>query len=439
MCYAIPGRVIELDGERATVDYFGERREALGNLFPVSLGEYVYAQGGVIIEKIPEAKAKEIISLWEERFFELKDIDAAGSSDTAHSGPPSGHADRSSELFYETLRKVESADSAVGLAREELKILLRADHADHIEALSSAANSVRQRLHDNACCVHGIIEFSNHCARSCHYCGINSGAKIKRYRMGTQEIIERARHSRDELGFRAIVLQSGEDDWYTEEILTEIVEGLRELGLLIFLSIGVRPIETYRRLYAAGARAVLLRFETANKETFEALRPGTTLDERVELLRGLKRAGYQIASGFLIGLPGETDDDLIDNILLAEELGIDMYSIGPFIPAEGTPLGEASPVNYKRAIKTIALSRLVDKGSKILVTSALETLSRRGKRMGLMAGANSLMLNVTPPALKELYTLYPGRVESDRGIKGEIEETVALLSEIGRAPSDIGL
>lgn len=431
MCYAIPGKIIKLEGERASVDYFGETREALANLFEVNIGDYVYAQGGVIIEKLHKAKAEEIISLWHERFEELKKVDKSLSkkentfSENTNDDP-----------LLEAIKKSAIFDI---ITRDEIKGILNSDDGKVLDGLVKSANRVRQELHDNACCVHGIIEFSNYCTNDCHYCGINKSASIERYRMSVDEIVVRAKYARDELNFKAIVLQSGEDAFYTEEKLTEIVDRIKNLGVLIFLSIGVRSVKTYENLYKAGARAVLLRFETSNRETFTRLRPGTSFEERIILLKELKRIGYQMASGFLIGLPGETDDDLINNILLAKELKTDMYSIGPFIPAIGTPLEKEKKVDYEKVIKTIALTRLIDKNSKILVTSALETLNKKGKKEGLLAGANSLMLNVTEPRLKELYSLYPGRVDKDKEIKEDIDETVKLLTEIGRAPSDIGL
>ena len=305
--------------------------------------------------------------------------------------------------------------------------------------ITTFANNFRQKEHDNACCVHGIIEFSNHCQSDCHYCGIRKSSDIGRYRMGPDEIIESARHAVKELGFKALVLQSGEDFSYDDDLLEHIVKEIRKLGVLIFLSIGMRDKPTYERLYKAGARAVLLRFETSDPALFSRMRPGTRLEERLGLIRELGSMGYLVATGFLIGLPGETSQTIADNILLTRSLGADMYSFGPFIPAKGTPLEDYNIVDRDIALKTIAACRLADKRSKILVTSALETIDMNTKKQGLLAGANSIMVNVTPEKYRKLYTLYPNRAGSNASVEENIKETVELLYSIGRAPTDLGV
>ena len=438
MCYAIPGRLVEINkdtnkaGDIGVVDYFGEKRNVLIDVDDVSVGDYVYAQGGVLIKKISEEEALEVLGFWKERFFELKkrDKELARVNDLEVSGK-----DMSGNVL-EILQKVNLKQV---ITKEDMRVLLKVQEENEIRLVYETANNVRQKDHDNACCVHGIIEFSNYCRNDCHYCGIRKSSDVERYRISEEEIIEVARTAVEKLGFKAVVLQSGEDEWYTEEKLVRIVKEIRELGVLVFVSVGVRPKETYARLYDSGARAVLLRFETSNKELFQKLRPGTNFEERIELIKYLKEIGYLIATGFLIGLPGEREDDLINNILLTKELNADMYSFGPLVPAGGTPLASLDLVDKNRVLKTIALSRFVDRRSKILVTTALETLGESAKKDGLMAGANSLMINVTPADYRNLYSLYPNRPDKDKEIKKIIDETLDLLYSIGRAPTDIGL
>jgi biotin synthase len=427
MCYAIPGRVTEIKKGIAVVDYFGEKRNVLCDFADVRIGEYVYAQGGVLISKIPAKEALEILEAWKEQFFQLKEVDRKTSM---------VHGDGASDNVLGVLQKVNTGKE---LNKDDALKLLKSEDKEDLRLLRETANNVRQKDHDNACCVHGIIEFSNNCGNDCLYCGIRRSASVKRYRMSPEEIIETARHAAKELGFKALVLQSGDDVWYDNDKLERIVREVRKLDVLIFLSIGLRSKETYRRLYDAGARAALLRFETSNREIFERCRPNTKLEERLDLIRHLKELGYVVATGFMIGLPGETDEDLVNNIMLTKELGADMYSFGPFIPTEGTPLEKERKPDISRTLKATALSRLMDRRSKILVTTALETVDKEAKKMGLLAGGNSLMINVTPMKYRNLYRIYADKAGNDRETEDNINDTIELLYSLGRAPTDLGL
>jgi len=324
MCYAIPGKLVEINDSIGVVDYFGEKRNVLIDS-DVNVGDYVYAQGGVLISKISEEEAREILIYWKDKFFELKEVDKelAKVEDI-----------KASDNLLGLLQKVNLGKD---LSKDELLFLLNLKDKDELKLLYETANNVRQKEHDNACCVHGIIEFSNYCNNDCFYCGIRKSKDIQRYRMTIDEIIKAAKEAVNEHGFRALVLQSGEDSWYDDEKLITIVKEIRKLGVLIFLSLGSRSKETYKKLYEAGARAALLRFETSNKELFSKLRPEKDFEERLELIKYLKELGYVIATGFIVGL-GETDDDIINNILLTKSFGSDMYSFGPLIPTKGTPL-----------------------------------------------------------------------------------------------------
>lgn len=427
MCYAIPGKVVELKDKVAVLDYFGEERNVLNEFGDIQIGDYVYAQGGVLINKISREEGVKTLDFWKEKFFELKKIDEKFSevSDL-----------KASDNILEILQKVNLGEE---LGEEDMLRLLSVEDKNELKLIYETANNVRKRENDNACCVHGIIEFSNYCKNNCHYCGIRCGREVQRYRMEPEEIIDVARKAVDDFGFKALVLQSGEDLWYTKEKLVHIVREVRKFDVLVFLSIGVRSRETYDRLYDVGARAVLLRFETSNKKLFEDMRPGTSFDERIELLRWLKGRGYIVATGFLVGLPGETHKDIVNNILLTKEIGADMYSHGPLIPTEQTPFENEKLVEGALMLKVIALSRFADRSSKILVTTALETLDMDMKKKGLLSGANSLMINVTPRKYRERYSLYPGRPDKDKEIMESIKETLDLLFSIGRAPTDLGL
>ena len=326
MCYAIPGKVVKIElkkcshgsckgsGNISIIEYFGEHRKALNEYDDLKVGEYVYAQGGVVVNRIPEQDALEILDIWKEKFFELKKADKELSSITKN------NKDVSTNLFA-VLKKVNLRKK---LTNDDLRYLLSIKDKNELRLLYETSNNVRQKIHDNACCVHGIIEFSNNCRQNCEYCGIRRDAKINRYRMTKEEIIETAKNAAEKLNFKALVLQSGEDEYYSDEMLCEIIKEIRKLNVLIFVSFGVRSKESYKKFYDAGAIAILLRFETSNKKLFETMRKGTSFDERIELIKYAKKLGYVIATGFIIGLPGETDEDLLNNILLAKSLEPDM-------------------------------------------------------------------------------------------------------------------
>lgn len=428
MCYAIPAKLIAIQGNIGTLDYFGEERKILlDETEEYTLGDYLYAQGGIAVSKLPESEALEILGTWKDIFFELKRMDQEMSTVNPEN------------LSSNTLAILQHANLGKPITPDEAKHLLLLQKPTELSVLYEVANHVRQKVHGNASCVHGIIEFSNYCKHACYYCGIRQERTIKRYRMKPQEIIEIAQHAAQRFGFKAMVLQSGEDDGYDDKMLEEIVKAIKKMGILVFLSIGLRSEQTYRKLYQAGARAVLLRFETANPFLFKTMRPGTSLTERVQLLKQLKAMGYIIATGFLLGLPQETAEDIIRNLVLTKELQPDMYSFGPLIPSAETPLAYQSKLSKDDVLKVIAVARLMDRDANILVTTALETLDPEAKREALLAGANSMMINITPLHYREQYKIYDNRACNKLEISEAIQDTTKLLFSLGRSPTDIGI
>jgi biotin synthase len=422
MCYAIPGKVLSVKGNTVTLDYFGESREARTVNDSVQYGEYVYAQGGIVVGKIPEKEALPILEIWRKKFFELKKVDERLSSPSASQGPLSSI--------------ISKAEGGGTLSTEEMLTVLA---AEDVKPLYDAANMIRKNKLDNACCVHGILEFSNHCSSNCLYCGIRSDSNLKRYRMTEEQIADAVGHAAKGLGFKALVLQSGEDFHYTDDMLVSIVKKIRErYGILLFMSIGERSRDCYQRLYDAGAYGALLRFETSNPAIYQRMRPGRNQEERIRLIRELKKMGFVLATGFLIGLPGQTHQDVVNDIMLTKSLGPDMYSFGPFIPHPATPLADSKKTGLDEVLKAIALCRFVDPEAKILVTTALETLGPDAGKAGLLAGGNSLMVNTTPSEFRKSYDLYPGKA-SDETVAETIKRTVDLLQSLGRAPTDLGV
>ncbi|MBU0502769.1 MAG: radical SAM protein [Candidatus Omnitrophota bacterium] len=393
MCYAIPGRITGIKDNIVSVEYFGEQKKARNEFFDLKIGDYAYAQGGFIIQKISEREALPVLESWKELFFKLQEIDSQ-------------------------------------LIQKDPKTLYQ------------RANNLRQKYHGNSCCTHGIIEFSNYCGMDCFYCGIRkSNSKLARYRMSLDEILEAARFAVHKLRFKALVLQSGEDPWYDEEKLVYLVKKIRQDSpSLIILSLGERDFGLYERLYKEGARSVLLRFETANLDLYAQLRPGRELKNRVELIGKLHKLGYLVMTGFLIGLPGEKEEDIKKNIELTNALAADMFSFGPFIPHPDTPLANTPLVHTETVLNTIANARVLNPKAQILVNTSFETLDRANAlRSGLMAGANSLMINVTPRKYQRFYDIYPERAGVEEDVEMRIENIVKLLRSIGRAPTDLGL
>ncbi|MCC6544677.1 MAG: [FeFe] hydrogenase H-cluster radical SAM maturase HydE, partial [Nitrospirae bacterium] len=432
MCYAIPGKVLEINNNTALIEYFGEKKTALVDAGNINVGDYVYAQGGFIVEALEPEEAHGILDEWEEIFFKLKDRDeflAGKSSPLVRCDTDIG-------------RIISKGEEGAELSRGEVLTLLRCRDRDELNLLYSSANRVRQKVHKNSSCVHGIIEFSNICKNDCAYCGIRlDNDRIERYRMTADEIIDTAASSAEESGFRAFVLQSGEDGYYTTERLSEIIRGIKDKhGVLVFLSIGERDEESYRKLYEAGARGVLLRFETSNRDIYSKLHSTLNYEDRLRTLNAIRDTGYIISTGSLIGLPGQSEEDLLNDILLARSFGTEMYSFGPFIAHPQTPLASVRTTDLDTMLKVIAVTRLVHHDGNILVTSAVETLfGREGAERALMAGGNSMMINLTPDRYRKLYSIYPGKGEKGKDIKDRISETISLLYSLGRAPTDIGM
>lgn len=392
MCYAIPGKIAEIKGQIVTVDYFGEKRKARNDFFELKTGEYVYAQGGFVIQRLGAEEAQAVIQTWQELFLKLK-----------------------------------RTDENLSQGKEDLTQL---------------ANSLRHKHCGNSCCVHGIIEFSNYCRNDCLYCGIRcSNFSLKRYRMTPEELIETANLAISDFKFKALVLQSGEDTWYDQVKLTKIIKSIMSKNpALLILSIGERELSLYKKLYQAGARAVLLRFETSNKALFAKMRPKHTLDKRIKLIKNLHKSGFLVMTGFQIGLPGQTNKDLLNDIKLTNSLNADMFSCGPFIPHPQTPLSTCASPSLRQSLSAIARMRIMNPEAKILVTSALESLDEKeGLKLGLLSGGNSLMINLTPKKYQKLYDIYPEHSPLNTQVAERIASVTKLLYSIGRAPIDLGL
>ena len=432
MCYAIPGKVVNIDKKIATVEYFGETKQAINEFDGLKVGDYIYAQGGYVIKNIPEAEALAILATWKETFFELQALDLRLS----RMGLNKTGIDKKLAVI------LDKAAEDLPMKEDELLHLLNLEGEKELEYLFKIANFLRQKHLGNSCCVHGIIEFSNYCSQSCAYCGISThNKKIKRYRMTKQEIIDTAYEAIEKHGFKALVLQSGEDPHYSVDDLAEIIREIKKRSaVLIFISFGEVGLAGLKKLYDAGARGLLMRFETTNPELFAQLHPGRNLETRLAHLEEAFKLGYLIITGGLVGLPGQTKEDILKDILLTKKLNTEMYTFGPFLPHPDTPLKNVPPPAVNDVLKTLAVARIADaKNAKIVVTTGFETLHPKAREEGLVAGANSVMLNVTPAKYSENYAIYPDRAHAGGGLQEQIDTTLKLLRDLGRAPTDLGV
>lgn len=292
---------------------------------------------------------------------------------------------------------------------------------DNLEKLAHSARTAADAVFGREVYLRGLIEYSNYCAGNCLYCGIRrDNGEVHRYRLGIDEILEAVKMG-FKRGIRTFVLQGGEDAWFSVERMSEIITRIKKEtygAAALTLSCGMLPYEAYREFRKAGADRYLIRFETSDEVLHAQLRDGFTLSERIEAIENLRSLGFQVGSGFMVGLPGESEETVIQNVLLAKSLNLDMAGIGPFIPHPDTPLAEAPQIPLHLALKTTALLRIACPKTHIPATTAAGSLVPDGREQMIQCGANVVMPNLTPVTVKKDYLLYPGKICLDEdGVK----------------------
>jgi len=291
----------------------------------------------------------------------------------------------------------------------EVLALLRAQDAQR-DALYAASDKARHDQVGDDVHLRGIIEFSNYCDNDCAYCGIRRhNQELTRYRMPIEEIVEQAARART-WGCPTVVLQSGEDAWFTVERLADLIRRVRATGIeAVTLSVGVRSLDALRQLKAAGCDRYLLRFETSNRTLFARIHPDESFAQRIQFLKDVRSVGIQVGSGFMIGLPGPLTT-LARDILFATSLDLDMIGCGPFLAVPKTPLAGAEPLQDREIyLKAIAILRLLNPQANIPATTAFDALMPDGRDRVLQVGANVFMPNVTPAKYRRMYQLYPNK------------------------------
>ena len=335
---------------------------------------------------------------------------------------------------------VEQLKQNKNLSDEQFKQLLETD--TYNDELFKQADNVRQQVYGKDVYLRGLIEFSNYCKNGCYYCGINcQNATIKRYRLTKDEILDCCKQGYA-LGYRTFVLQSGEDSFFTDDLICDIVSAIRQnyKDCAITLSMGEKSKESYLAYFKAGANRYLLRHETANEEHYKKLHPeNLSLQNRKQCLFNLKEIGYHVGSGFMVGSPYQTTQNLIEDFRFLQELKPDMIGIGPFIPAQNTKFEQFEHGKLTLTLKIISILRLLFPYALIPSTTALGTIDPKGRELGLKSGANVVMPNLSPSKYRKLYTLYDDKIctnEEAAECRGCLEKRVDLAGY--KIVTDIG-
>ncbi len=291
------------------------------------------------------------------------------------------------------------------LSKEEIIYLLQLEESPNRKALFDLANAVRCDTLGETIFIKGVIEFSNYCKRECAYCGIRASSKIRRYRMDPEEIVKVATDSARH-GINTIILQSGEDPFYTTEIMSDIIKKIREATKKpISLSIGERTPEEFKLFKEVGASKCLLKQESVNPQIFKSVH-GFDYETRISLLKILVLLGYVTGGGDIIGLPNQTLGDIADDIIFMRDIGIKMVGIGPFIPTKNTPLENHPIGSVDVTLNAYACTRLAIPSVLLPSTTALATIDPDLQYKGLDVGCNVIMVNFTPAEYRQIYNIY---------------------------------
>ncbi len=299
------------------------------------------------------------------------------------------------------------------LPREEFIRLIDGRTPELAEYLFEHARRIREQHYGNTVYLRGLIEFTNYCKNDCFYCGIRrSNRHASRYRLTKEQIFSCCEEGY-RLGFRTFVLQGGEDGYYSDEMLVDIIRAIKDgyPDCALTLSVGERSYESYKAFFDAGADRYLLRHETADGKHYSKLHPpALSLDVRKRCLWDLKKIGFQVGSGFMVGSPGQTTENLADDLLFLHELQPQMVGIGPFIAHRDTPFAGEKSGSAELTLFLLALIRLMLPAVLLPATTALGTIDPRGREKGLLAGANVVMPNLSPVEVRDKYLLYDNKI-----------------------------
>lgn len=299
------------------------------------------------------------------------------------------------------------------ITESQLEALLSTKEEEADNYLAEKARAIGDAIYGKEVFIRGLIEFTNYCKNDCYYCGIRrSNRQADRYRLTKEEVLKCCQTGY-ELGFRTFVLQGGEDPYFTDERICELVKAIREgfPECAITLSIGEKSKESYQKYFNAGANRYLLRHETANAQHYRKLHPEQMkLEERMECLWNLKEIGYQVGCGFMVGSPGQNVHTLYEDLVFIKKFEPHMVGIGPFIPQKDTPFGEESGGGLKDTLRLLSIIRLIHPKVLLPATTALGTIDPRGREKGILTGGNVVMPNLSPVAVRDKYALYDNKI-----------------------------
>lgn len=298
------------------------------------------------------------------------------------------------------------------LSPEKIGYILTNMRDNEREYLLSSAYETRVKVYGNKVYTRGLIEFTNHCKMDCKYCGINrENGNIHRYRLTVEEILDCCNRGY-KLGFRTFVLQGGEDIYFTDDIIEDMISKIKSRypDVAITLSIGEKDYESYERYYRAGVDRYLLRHETANEELFNRIHVSSSFKNRMRCLYDLKKIGYQVGAGFMVGIPGQKVENLVQDIMFLKKLEPEMVGIGPFIPHKDTIYKDERSGTARDTITMLALIRLFLPNVLLPATTALSSIDLNGRKQALKSGANVIMPNLSPTDVRGDYSLYDGKL-----------------------------
>lgn len=323
----------------------------------------------------------------------------------------------SDDAFYELLDILEETGESGAARSVQIRDAIPAAVCTPEEAvLYAAARKVREQYYGKDVYLRGLIEFTNYCRNDCRYCGIRrSNGKAERYRLSDEQIL-RCCEQGYALGFRTFVLQGGEDMYYTDERICRVVRAIREKypDCAITLSIGEKSRESYLVYKEAGADRYLLRQETSNPDHYRYLHPAElSIENRKRCLQDLKEIGYQVGCGIMVGSPGQKREHILQDLRYMQDFGPQMIGIGPFIPHKDTPFADEKPGSLYDTLHLLAVIRLMLPGVLLPATTALGTIHPVGRELGLLAGANVIMPNISPGDVRGKYLLYDGKICTD--------------------------
>lgn len=329
---------------------------------------------------------------------------------------------------------IDKLEKEKKLSKDEWIKLFKNRSKEDEEYLFKKSSNIRQQIYGKDVYIRGLIEFTNFCKNDCKYCGIRrSNSKASRYRLSKEEILDCCKEGY-ELGFRTFVMQGGEDAYFTDDILEDIIKEIKSSysDCAVTLSIGERSYESYERLRKAGVDRYLLRHETANLEHYNKLHPKEmSMENRQKCLFNLKKIGFQVGAGIMVGSPYQTVECIAEDMLFLQKLKPEMIGIGPFISHRDTPFFNKENGNVDETIFIIALVRLMLPNALIPATTALGTLSPLGRERAISVGANVVMPNLSPKAVRKKYLLYDNKISTGEEAAESIEKLKNSIQKIG--------